>query len=109
MPDVDYILLIAAMGLVTYIPRWLPLFFLSQRKLPSWFIEWLDLIPVAILSSLVFSDIFVMGSPRHLDILQMKSIVAVPTFIIALRTKSLGWTIIAGMVLFWVAERLICG
>ncbi|HWQ20476.1 MAG TPA: AzlD domain-containing protein [Methanotrichaceae archaeon] len=107
MPDTDYLLLIAAMGLVTYIPRWLPLFFLSQRRLPLWFVEWLDLIPVAILSSLVFSDLFVMGSPRHLDILQMKSIVAVPTFIIALRTKSLGWTVIAGMVLFWVAEKLI--
>ena len=52
--DADYVLLIVAMGLVTYIPRWFPLFFLSQRKLPSWFVEWLDLIPVAILGSGTF-------------------------------------------------------
>jgi branched-subunit amino acid transport protein len=108
MPDIDYILLIVAMGLVTYIPRWFPLFFLSQRKLPLWFVEWLDLIPVAILSALVFSDLFVAGSPRHLDILQMKSIVAVPTFLIAMKTKSLGWTVVSGMVLFWLAERFMC-
>jgi branched-subunit amino acid transport protein len=108
MPDIDYIMLIVAMGLVTYIPRWFPLFFLSQRKLPLWFVEWLDLIPVAILSALVFSDLFVAGSPRHLDILQMKSIVAVPTFLIAMKTKSLGWTVVSGMVLFWLAERFMC-
>ena len=83
----DYILLIAGMGLVTYIPRWFPLFFLSQRKLPQWFVDWLDLIPVAILSALVFSDLFVAGCPRHLDILQPKSMVAIPTFLFALKTK----------------------
>lgn len=102
MLKTEYILLIVAMGLVTYIPRWFPLFFLSQRKLPQWFIEWLDLIPVAILSALIFSDLFVIGDPRHLEILQLKSIVAIPTFLFALRTKSLGGTVIAGMMLFWL-------
>jgi branched-subunit amino acid transport protein len=103
MLKAEYILLIVAMGLVTYIPRWFPLFFLSQRKLPQWFVEWLDLIPVAILSALVFSDLFVAGSPRQLDVLQLKSIVAIPAFLFALKTKSLGGTVIIGMVLFWLA------
>lgn len=102
----EYILLIIGMGLVTFIPRWFPLFFLSQRSLPRWFIEWLDMIPVAILSALVFSEIFLSGSPRHLDVLQIKSLVAVPTFLIAQRTKSLGGTVISGMILFWMAGRL---
>lgn len=106
MLKAEYILLIVAMALVTYIPRWFPLFFLSQRKLPQWFVEWLDLIPVAILSALVFSDLFVAGSPRHLDVLQLKSIVAIPAFLFALKTKSLGGTVIVGMVLFWLAGRL---
>jgi len=105
MLRMEYILLIAGMGLVTYIPRWFPLFFLSHRSLPRWLIEWLDMIPVAILSALVFSEIFLSGSPRHLDVLQIKSLVAVPTFLIALRTKSLGGTVISGMVLYWLAGR----
>ncbi len=105
MLETEYVLLIIGMGLVTYIPRWFPLFFLSQRKLPQWFIEWLDMIPVAILSALIFSDLFVTGDPRHLDVLQMKSIVAIPTFLFALKTKSMGGTVIAGMVLFWLAGR----
>ncbi|MDD2836652.1 MAG: AzlD domain-containing protein [Methanothrix sp.] len=106
MLKTQYLLLIVGMGLVTYIPRYLPLFFLAQKNLPRWFIEWLDMIPVAILSALVFSEIFLSGSPRHLDILQTKSLVAIPTFIIALKTKSLGGTVISGMILFWLAERL---
>ncbi len=32
-------------------------------KRPRWLIEWLDLIPVAILSALIFSDLFVTSSP----------------------------------------------
>lgn len=106
MLKTEYILLIAGMGLVTYIPRYLPLFFLAQRDLPRWFIEWLDMIPVAILSALVFSEIFLSGSQRHLDLLQTKSLVAIPTVLIALKTKSLGGTVISGMILFWLAERV---
>lgn len=105
MLETEYILLIVGMGLVTYIPRWFPLFFLSQRRLPQWFIEWLDLIPVAILSSLIFSDLFVTGNPRHLEILQLKSMVAIPTFLFALKTRSLGGTVLAGMVLFWLGTE----
>ncbi len=102
MSDAGYILLVICMGLVTYIPRWFPLFFLSKRKLPQWFIDWLDMIPVAILSALIFSDLFVTGNPRHLEILQLKSIVAIPTFLFAQKTRSLGGTVIVGMVLFWL-------
>lgn len=99
----EYLLLVLGMGLVTYIPRWFPLYFLSQRRLPRWFVEWLDLIPVAILSALIFSDLFVTGNPRHLEVLQTKSIVAIPTFLFALKTRSLGGTVIVGMVLFRLA------
>jgi branched-subunit amino acid transport protein len=106
MPETEYILLIVGMGLVTYIPRCLPLFLLAQRNLPRWFIDWLDMIPVSILSALVFSEIFLSGCPRHLDLLQTKSLVAIPTFLIAIKTRSLGGTVISGMILFWLAERI---
>lgn len=55
----------------------------SQQRLPRWFIEWLDMIPVAILSALIFSDLFVTGSPRQLDVFHPKSMVAIPTFLFA--------------------------
>ena len=49
----EIIPIIIGMGIVTYIPRWLPLFFLSRRRLPPWLIDWLDFIPAAILSALI--------------------------------------------------------
>ena len=34
----DYLLLFAGMGAVTYVPRALPLIYLSNRKMPAWLI-----------------------------------------------------------------------
>ena len=98
----DYIYLIIGMGLVTYIPRWFPLFFLARRRLPDWLIEWLDLIPAAILSALVLPALVTFGEPRHLDLFRPELLVSVPTFIVAIKTKSLGITVMAGMFLFWM-------
>ncbi|NLJ26920.1 MAG: AzlD domain-containing protein [Deltaproteobacteria bacterium] len=105
MPGSDYLLLVAGMGLVTFVPRWFPLFFLSQRRLPQWFIDWLDLIPVAILSALIFPDLFITGESRHLELLHPKALVALPTLLFALKTKSLGGTVVVGMLLFWLFSK----
>ena len=105
MITADYFILVAGMGLVTYIPRWAPLFFLSQRKLPVWFIEWLDLIPAAILSALLAPILVTAGEPRHL-VMQTELWVALPTFLFALKTRSLGGTVVIGMVLYWLAGKL---
>lgn len=106
MSKFDYVLLVAGMGLVTYVPRWAPLFLLSRTRLPRWLVEWLDLIPVAILSALIFPELFTAGSPRHIELFQHRSIVAVPTFLFAWKTGSLGGTVLLGMLLFWMAEKL---
>lgn len=93
----DYLLLVAAMGAATYVPRWLPLFFLSQRRVPRWLVEWLELIPVAILCALIFPELFIGGEPRRIALFQAKSLAALPTLAFALKTRSLGGTVIFGM------------
>ena len=30
-----------------YIPRWLPLVYLAHKRMPTWLVDWLSLIPVA--------------------------------------------------------------
>jgi branched-subunit amino acid transport protein len=74
----DYLLLFGGMALVTYVPRWLPLFYLAQRELPCWLTDWLSLIPVAI-----------------------------PTLLFARKTKSLGGTVLVGMGLYWAHGTLL--
>jgi branched-subunit amino acid transport protein len=100
-----YLLLLAGMGLVTYLPRLLPLLLLAHRQLPGWLQEWLDLIPAAILGALVAPDLLTAGVPRHLDLLNLKSVVALPTFLFALYTRSLGGSVLLGMFLYWLAGQ----
>ncbi len=103
----EYLILVIGMGLVTFLPRWIPLFFLTKRNLPDVIVEWLDLIPAAILSALLLPALITTGEPRHLALFQPEMLVAVPTFIFALKTKSLGGTVVAGMSLFWLAGRIM--
>ncbi len=107
MTDSRYILLLFGMAAVTYIPRWLPLWLLSGRTLPQWFLDWLSLIPVAVLSALLLPELLISGPPRHLDPMNPELLVAVPTFLVAAKTKSLLWAVLTGMVLYWAAGKLI--
>jgi branched-subunit amino acid transport protein len=104
-PEVIWVIL--GMGLVTYLPRWFPLVFLSRRNLPRWLVEWLDLIPSAILSALLLPELVTNGTPRHIALWQPELWVAIPTFVFALKTKSLGGTVVIGMALFWLAQSVI--
>jgi branched-subunit amino acid transport protein len=103
----DYLLLCIGMGLVTYVPRWAPLVALSRRSLPRWLEEWLDLIPAAILSALILPALMTAGEPKQLTLWNHELIVAVPVFLFALRTRSLGGTVVLGMALYWLAGKIL--
>ena len=107
MVSSEYMAVILGMGLVTFLPRWLPLVYLTKRNLPSWLVEWLDLIPAAILSALLLPELVTSGIPRTLDLLRPELAVAVPTFLFAIFTKSLGGTVVIGMLLFWLADKIL--
>lgn len=51
------VILIIGMGLVTYIPRMLPLVFLKDLRLPARLKRFFDFIPFAILGALIFPGI----------------------------------------------------
>ena len=103
----DYLILFGGMGLVTYLPRWLPLLYLAHRQLPQWLVDWLSLIPVAILSALLAPSLLADPDPRLFNLGKMELLVAVPTLLFALKTKSLGGTVLVGMVLYWLAGLVI--
>ena len=101
MNDRDFLLLILAMGAVTYLPRMIPLVILSQRKLPVWFAEWLELIPAAILSALIAPTLFAHSTPRLFTLGKIELLAALPTLLCAYKTRSLAWTVIVGMACYW--------
>jgi branched-subunit amino acid transport protein len=102
---VDYLLLVLGMGIVTYLPRWIPLILLSRRQLPEWLRQWLDFIPVAVLSALILPAVVTTGDPRHLAVFQPAMLVSIPVSIFAWKTRSLAGTVIIGMALFWIAGK----
>ena len=103
----EYLLLFSGMGLVTYLPRALPLLYLAHKRLPQWLIDWLGLIPVAILSALLAPTLFADSTPRSLNFGRPELLVAIPTLIFALKTRSLGGTVLVGMLLYWLAGLLL--
>ena len=105
--DPKFLILILGMGIVTYLPRWFPLFFLSTRELPGWLRIWLDFIPAAVLAALILPALVTAGPVRHLDLTRPELIVAVPTLLFALKTRSMGATVLVGMALFWIAGKLL--
>lgn len=102
----EYFLLFAGMGLVTYVPRWLPLLCLSRRRLPQWLVDWLALVPTAVLSALLAPSLLADAAPRAFHAGSTELLVAVPTFLFAVRTGSLGGTVLFGMLLYWLAGMI---
>ncbi len=109
MTNPDLLLLFAGMGLVTYLPRFIPLALFAKRDVSPWFSEWLSFIPPALLAALLVPELILSKSTQGmvLDFSNPKLLVAVPTFILAAKTKSLGGTVVGGMLLYWLATKAI--
>jgi branched-subunit amino acid transport protein len=103
----DYLVLFASMGLVTYLPRALPLLYLAHKKMPQGLVDWLGLIPVSILSALIAPLLFCDSATRTFHLGKAEFLVALPTLVFALKTKSLGGTVLVGMVLYWLAGYVL--
>ncbi len=102
----SYLLLMLAMGGVTYLPRMIPLLLLSRKRLPLWFAQWLELIPPAILSALIAPALFTNAAPRTLALGKAEFLAALPTFYCAYKTRSLAGTVVVGM-LFYGGLKLL--
>jgi branched-subunit amino acid transport protein len=103
----EYIIIVLGMGLVTYLTRWIPFFTLARRNLPNWLVEGLDLMPAAILSALLLPLLLITDAQRHIALFRPELVVAIPLFLFALKTKSLGGTVILGMLLFWAISKVM--
>ena len=103
MNPADYLILFGGMGLVTYLPRAMPLLYLAHRRMPQWFTDWLELIPASILSALLAPILFADQATRSFDLGKTELLVAIPTMLFAVKTRSLGGTVLFGMLLYWLA------
>ncbi len=92
------LLLWVGMALVTYLPRMLPLVVLSRFRLPPLLLRWLEFVPVAVLSALLASGLLVRQGKLALPPAHPEILAAVPAFLVAVWTRSLMGTVLAGIV-----------
>ncbi len=91
--------LIIGCALVTWLPRIIPFMFVRSVKLPDVVLKWLSFIPVCILSALVIENLLDTESKNFVTLDLLVFITFVPTLIIALVTKSLSITVVAGVII----------
>lgn len=95
--SIAMVLLILGCALVTWIPRILPFVLVKNMKMPDIVLRWLAYIPVCILSALIIEGFFEKGN--KLVVVDWMNVGAfIPTLAVALITKSLSKTVVAGVV-----------
>lgn len=99
-------LIILGTALVTFIPRVLPLMVLTRFELPEWATRWLSFVPISVMAALVGQELFINDGEMSFTGNSLEIIAAIPTFLIAIRTKSLLATVVAG-ILTLMALRFI--
>jgi branched-subunit amino acid transport protein len=99
---------IIGMVLVTYLPRLLPLWLLSSRRLPAVVERWLFYIPPAVLSALLLPELLAHNNRIDPAANQVYLIAAVPAFLVVWRTRSMFGAVLTGMVVV-AALRFFAG
>ncbi|MCK1995032.1 AzlD domain-containing protein [Peribacillus muralis] len=93
-------LVIVGAAIVTFIPRVLPLMILSRIELPEWGLRWLNYVPISVMAALIGQEILIHDGkfPSITDNVHL--LAAIPTFLIAIKTRSLLATVLSGVILF---------
>jgi len=102
------LLTILGMAVVTYLPRLLPVYFLSSRSLPPLVVDWLRYVPVAVLAAMLFPSLLVQGDQVALAPNNIFLYAALPTLLVAWKTRSLFGSVMVGVVLV-AAARYVFG
>jgi branched-subunit amino acid transport protein len=103
---------IAGMGLVTYLPRALPLLLLARRgrtgRTTSPLLKaWLRYVPAAVLAAMVLPSLLLPGEDAHSHIGNLYLWAALPTLGVAWKTRSLLGAVLVGVAAIALARLLL--
>jgi branched-subunit amino acid transport protein len=103
------LLTMVGMGVVTYLPRLLPILFLSGRTLRPMLVAWLRLVPPAVLAAMLLPPLLIPEKRLDLGFDNIFFWTALIAFPVAWKSKSLFATVIVGMGLVALARYLGLG
>jgi branched-subunit amino acid transport protein len=91
-------LIILGSAYVTFIPRVVPLMVLSRFELPAWAMRWLNYVPISVIAALIGQEIFIHDGKIISLTSNIQFFAAIPTFFIAIKTRSLLGTVLGGII-----------
>lgn len=92
-------LLVISAGLLTYLPRLLPILVLKNARLPLWFQKWMSFLPITIFASLIATDIFFWEGNFQLNAWEnAKLLPSLLTLFVAYKTKNMILSIATGLI-----------
>ncbi len=97
MNDQMVLLTMVCMGLVTYLPRLLPAWFLRGRTLHPFIEAWLKYVPVAVLAALLLPSLLISEGQLNLAWNNLYLWAAIPAGVTAWKTRSMFATVLVGM------------
>lgn len=110
------VILIAAMA--AFLPRYFPMHFFTNRKIPEWFDEWMKYVPVALFTALVVKGIFVDSKYNlitghvswlgHMLVYGHSSylVAAVVVMLVAYWTRSMASSVLIGLIIVWLMSLI---
>ncbi|PDY54786.1 MULTISPECIES: AzlD domain-containing protein [Bacillus cereus group] len=94
----EVFLIILGSAIVTFIPRVVPLMVLSRFELPEWTMRWLNYVPISVIAALIGQEIFIHDGKIASLTNNIELCAAIPTFFIAIKTRSLLGTVLGGII-----------
>ncbi|MCK9861067.1 AzlD domain-containing protein [Paenibacillus sp. ATY16] len=94
----DILAIIIGASIVTFLPRVLPLVVLSRLQIPDLAMRWLSYIPVAVMAALLGNELLMTDGQLTSLKENIELFAALPTFLVAIFTRSLLGTIITGVI-----------
>ena len=102
----DILWIILGTSIVTFIPRVLPLVVLSKMQLPDWGLRWLSYVPISVMAALVGQELLLSDGELVPFLENLEVWAAVPTFLVAIFTRSLLGTVLVGLASMMVLRLL---
>jgi len=100
---------IVGMAVVTYVPRLLPVLFLSGKNLHPLLAAWLRFVPPAVLAAMLVPSLLIRDDVVDIGFENLFLWAAVVAFPVAIKFKSLSATVLVGMGLVALGRYLGLG
>lgn len=71
---------------------------LSRIELPDWGMRWLHYVPISVMAALVGQELFTQDGELSSLADNIKLVAALPTLVVAIKSRSLLMTVLTGMV-----------